>query len=86
MTEQYGDNIDTGSLLGIIESLEGLQRERKALSEEGKGIKAKAKESGFDIRVINCILKERGKDPDDVDEFNRELDRYKRALDTVADL
>lgn len=86
MTEQYGDNIDTGSLLGIIESLEGLQRERKALSAEGKEIKAKAKENGFDIRVINFILKERGKDPDDVDEFNRELDRYKRALDTVADL
>jgi uncharacterized protein (UPF0335 family) len=81
MTEQYGDNIDTGSLIGIIESLEG-----KALSAEGKDIKAKAKENGFDIRVINFILKERSKDPDDVDEFNRELNRYKRALDTVADL
>lgn len=83
-TVTAGDNLDAGTLLSIITRLESLDREKKAIAKDAKEIKDEAKAAGFTLGVINMILRERRQDPEDVEEFNRELERYKAALDNVT--
>lgn len=86
MTETYGNNFDGNSLLSVIKRIEGLDDERRSLVSDIKEVKDEAKTNGFDVRVLNFLLRERRKDPDDVAEFHQELDRYKNALGSVLDL
>ena len=79
-----GDNLDAGTLLSIITRLENLDREKQSIAEDVKAIKAEAKAAGFTVGVIAMILRERRQDPDDVEEFNRELERYKHAIENVT--
>lgn len=83
-TVAAGDNLDAGTLLSIITRLESLDREKKAIAKDVKEIKDEAKGAGFTLGVINMILRERRQDPNDVEEFNREFERYKAALDNVT--
>jgi uncharacterized protein (UPF0335 family) len=78
-----GTNLDAPTLASFIHRLEELDKERKSVLIDIKDQKGKAKVAGFDVGVLNFILRERRKDPDDVDKFNQELDAYKRALETV---
>ena len=81
-----GDNLDAPTLLSIIQRLESLDKEKQSINDDIKTIKAEAKGAGFALDVVNFILRERRKDPDDVDEFNRELNKYKHALESVTEL
>ena len=78
-----GDNLDASNLLSIIKRLESLGDEAKAIREDAKQVKQEAKSAGFDVAVINFILRERRKDPDKIEEFNQELSKYKQALETA---
>jgi uncharacterized protein (UPF0335 family) len=78
-----GDNLNADTLLSVIKRLEGLDEERQGIVKDMKEIKSEAKENGFDVGVLNFILRERRKDPDDVQEFHRELNRYRGALENV---
>ena len=79
-----GDNLDAGTLLSIITRLESLDKEKRSIAEDVKAIKAEAKAAGFTVGVITMILKERRQDPDDIEEINRELARYKHAIENVT--
>jgi uncharacterized protein (UPF0335 family) len=76
-------NISGERLLSFIERIERLNEEKKTLSADIKEIKAEAKGSGFDIAVVNHIIKERAKDRDDLDEFYTTVDLYRRAIGEV---
>lgn len=78
-----GDNLNADTLLDVIKRLENLDSERQGIVKDMKEVKVEAKENGFDIGVLNFILRERRKDPDDVEEFHRELIRYRGALGTI---
>jgi uncharacterized protein (UPF0335 family) len=78
-----GDNLNADTLLSVIKRLESLDEERQGIVKDMKGVKSEAKENGFDLSVLNFILRERRKDPDDVQEFHRELSRYRGALENV---
>jgi len=67
-------------LRSIVERIERLEEERKALASDIKDIFAEAKSAGFDVKVIRQILRIRRQEPAEVEEQETLLDLYKRAL------
>ena len=67
-------------LRSIIERIERLEEERKAISGDIKDIFAEAKSAGFDVKVLRQLIAIRRKDPGEVEEQESLLDLYKRAL------
>ena len=67
-------------LRSIIERIERLEEERKALGDDIKDIYAEAKSAGFDVKVIRQVIRIRKQEPADVDEMETLLDLYRRAL------
>jgi len=64
----------------LIERLERLDEEIKALNSDKKDIYAEAKFAGFDVKVMRKILEIRRADADARQEFETVLDLYCRAL------
>ena len=67
-------------LRSIIERVERLEEERKALASDIKDIFSEAKSSGFDVKVIRQIIRIRKQEPAEVEEQESLLDIYRRAL------
>lgn len=67
-------------LRSIIERVERLEEERKALAGDIKDIFSEAKSAGFDVKVIKHIISLRKKEPAEVEEQETLLDLYRRAL------
>lgn len=67
-------------LRSIIERVDRLEEERKALGGDIKDIFSEAKSAGFDVKVIKQIIKLRNQDPAEVEEQETLLDIYRRAL------
>jgi uncharacterized protein (UPF0335 family) len=67
-------------LRSIIERVERLEEERKALASDIKDIFQEAKSAGFDVKVIRQIISIRKKEPAEVEEQETLLDLYRRAL------
>jgi uncharacterized protein (UPF0335 family) len=67
-------------LRSIIERIERLEEERRALGSDIKDIYAEAKSAGFDTKVLRTIISIRRKEPAEVEEQETLLDLYKRAL------
>ena len=74
------DGIAGGRILSIIERIENLEEEIKALNEGKKEVFAEAKGEGYDIKVLKEILKLRKLDNDERDEQESLLDLYMRAI------
>jgi uncharacterized protein (UPF0335 family) len=67
-------------LRSIVERIERLEEERKALASDIKDIFTEAKSAGFDVKVLRQVLKLRKQEPADVEEQETLLDLYRRAL------
>lgn len=67
-------------LRSIIERIERLEEERKALADDIKDIFAEAKSAGFDVKVVRQIIRIRKQEPAEVEEQETLLDLYRRAL------
>ncbi|WP_235924953.1 DUF2312 domain-containing protein [Roseomonas harenae] len=67
-------------LRSIIERVERLEEERKALADDIKDIFAEAKSAGFEVKVIRQIIRIRKQEPAEVEEQETLLDLYRRAL------
>lgn len=78
-TAQWG-NVSEARLRSIIERIERLEEERKALSSDIKDILAEAKSAGFDVKVIRQLIRIRKLEPAEVEEQETLLDVYRRAL------
>ena len=64
----------------VIERIERLEEEKKALSEDIKDVFAEAKGNGFDVKIIRKIIAIRKRDRDELDEEETMLEVYMRAL------
>lgn len=64
----------------IIERIERLEEERKALGSDIKDIYAEAKSAGFEVKVLKQIISIRKKEPAEVEEQEVLLSLYRRAL------
>src|SRR6202051_3851271 len=76
---QWG-NIAADRLRSLIERIERLEEERKALSSDIKDIFAEAKSAGFDVKVIRQLIRIRKQEAAEVEEQETLLDVYRRAL------
>ncbi len=67
-------------LRSIIERVERLEEERKALGSDIRDIFTEAKSAGFDVKVVKQLIKLRKQEPAEVEEQETLLDIYRRAL------
>jgi len=67
-------------LRSIIERIERLEEEKKALAGDIRDIFAEAKSAGFDVKVLRQVLKIRRMDQSEAEEQESLLEVYKRAL------
>ncbi|MCC6480982.1 MAG: DUF2312 domain-containing protein [Sphingomonadaceae bacterium] len=67
-------------LRSIVERIERLEEERKALGSDINDIFTEAKSAGFEVKVIRQIISIRKQEPADVEERLALLDLYRRAL------
>ena len=73
-------NVAADRLRSLIERIERLEEERKALGSDIKDIYAEAKSAGFDVKVMRQIIRIRKQEPAEVEEQETLLDVYRRAL------
>jgi uncharacterized protein (UPF0335 family) len=76
---QWG-NIAADRLRSLVERIERLEEERKALSSDIKDIFAEAKSAGFDVKVLRQLIRIRKQEAAEVEEQETLLDVYRRAL------
>ncbi|OBQ59726.1 DUF2312 domain-containing protein [Mesorhizobium loti] len=72
--------VAAGQLRAIIERIERLNEEAKAIGEDKKEIFAEARGNGFSVKAIKTIIQLRGKDHAERQEEESILDLYKAAL------
>lgn len=78
--ETEAGGIATDRLRSLVQRIERLNEERKALGSDIKDIFAEAKSAGFDVKTLRVLIKIREQDPAAVEERETLLDVYRRAL------
>jgi uncharacterized protein (UPF0335 family) len=76
--KSYG--IAADRLRSLVERIERLEEERKALAGDIRDIYGEAKSAGFDVKVLRQVVRLRRQDQAEIEEQESLLDLYKRAL------
>jgi len=79
-TETKSGGLAADRLRSIVERIERLEEERKALGGDIRDIYVEAKSAGFDVKVLRQLIRLRRQEPGDVKEQETLLDVYRRAL------
>jgi len=79
-TETKTGGIAAERLRSLVERIERLEEERKALGGDIRDIYAEAKSAGFDVKVLRQLIRIRKQEPADIEEQETLLDVYRRAL------
>jgi uncharacterized protein (UPF0335 family) len=84
-TNAPGEGHNTGGIAGerlrsIVERIERLSEEIKALQSDTRDIYVEARSAGFDVKVLRQLIRIRKQEPADVEEQESLLDLYRRAL------
>ena len=82
---QIGHNVAAERLMSIVERIEKLEEERKALQADIKDIYTEAKSAGFDTKVLRMLIASRKKDQAEWEAQQALLETYMRALGMLAD-
>jgi uncharacterized protein (UPF0335 family) len=82
MTDTVG--IAGDRIRSLIERLEHIEEEIKALNEGKKEIFAEAKSEGFDVKILKEILRLRKQDREELDEHEALLELYLRAMEAAG--
>lgn len=67
-------------LKAIVERVERLGEEKKAISDDIKDVFAEAKANGFDVKALRALIRLRKQDPDERKEHEAILEVYMHAL------
>lgn len=83
--ETPGPGHNTGNVAGerlrsIVDRIERLEEERKALGSDIKDIYTEAGSAGFDKKVLRQLIRIRKQEPAQVEEEKSLLDLYKIAI------
>jgi uncharacterized protein (UPF0335 family) len=74
------NNIAGDRLMSIVERVERLNEEKRALAEDIKDIFTEAKSAGFDPKVVREIIRIRQQDPVEREAREQLRDVYLRAI------
>ena len=75
MTETTDDRLRL-----LIERIERLNDEKKALSDDIRDVYNEAKAVGYDAKILRAVIRLRAMRPDDRAEYQAVLDTYMTAL------
>jgi uncharacterized protein (UPF0335 family) len=73
-------SVNGGQLKSILERIEHLQDEKKALADDIREIFAEARGNGFDAKIIRIVLQRRAADRTALAERDAMVDLYSRAV------
>lgn len=73
-------NFAKGQLKSIIQRIEKLEEEKRAIGEDIKDVYGEAKGNGFDVKALRTIVKMRKQDADERQEQETILETYMLAL------
>jgi uncharacterized protein (UPF0335 family) len=80
-TPEAGHNsVAADQLKSIVERIERMEEEKKAISEDIKDVYTESKGQGYDVKALRTIIRLRKQSPDDVAAQEAVLDTYKHAL------
>lgn len=74
------DSVAADQLRAIIERIERMHEEKKAIADDIAEIYREAKGNGFDTKVIKKLVADRAKDHAELTEFEALYDLYANAL------
>ena len=80
MGETQAGGIAADRLRSLVDRIERLEEERKALGNDIKDIYSEAKSAGFDVKVLRQLIRIRKQEPAEIAEQETLLDVYRRAL------
>jgi uncharacterized protein (UPF0335 family) len=67
-------------LKAIIERIERLEEEKKAISEDIRDVYAESKGNGYDVKALRTIVRLRKQDPNERQEQETIVETYMQAL------
>lgn len=77
----------TGShdqIKSIVERIERVNEDIKALNDDKRDIFAEAKSNGFDTKALKIVIQRRAKDPDELSQLEGIVETYEAALGTES--
>ena len=77
---EAGHNSADERLRLLIERIERLEEEKKAVGDDIKDVYVEAKAVGYDVKILREIIRLRKKNPDDRREWAMVLSTYASAL------
>ena len=85
MNDAPGPGHNTGGiaadrLRSIVDCIERLEEERKAIGSDIKDIYTEAKSTGFDVKVLRKLIQIRRQEAAEVEEQETLLDVYRHAM------
>lgn len=78
------ENVSAEQLRLLIERIETLESDKKAIADDIRDVYAEAKMTGFDVKTMRAIVRLRKLDRNDRIEQEALLDTYKSALGLEA--
>lgn len=73
-------NFAKSQLKALVERIERLEEEKKALGDDIREVYGEAKATGFDTRALRAVVRMRGQEPAERQEFEAIVDLYREAL------
>ena len=80
MTIPGHNSVDGRPLLDLIQRVERLNEEIKAIQDDRKLTFAEAQGAGFNVKAMKRVIRERAMDKDDLDEFEQLVQMYWGAI------
>ncbi len=78
--EADATNFAKSQLRAVVERIERLEEEKKALSDDIREVYGEAKANGFDTKALRAVVRMRGQEPSERQEFEAIVDLYRDAL------
>ncbi|MTW19377.1 DUF2312 domain-containing protein [Rhodoplanes serenus] len=72
-------------LRSLVERIERLEEEKKALADDIKDVFAEAKGKGYDVKALRAVIRLRKQDKDERAEHEAIVETYMHALGMLAD-
>ena len=73
-------NFAKDQLKSIVERVEKLEEEKKAITDDIRDVYAEAKSNGFDVKALRAIIRMRKQEPAERQEQEAILETYMHAL------
>jgi uncharacterized protein (UPF0335 family) len=82
-TEKSATRFAKDQLKAIVERIERLEEEKKAIADDIRDVYGEAKGNGYDVKALRAIVRLRKQDKDERVEYEAVLETYMHALGMI---